>query len=175
MKRIFFSRVHATLQPALSVGRLVGWSVGRLVGRSVTLYFFLWFYFFDLTALSQMFWWPQKWPPPTRTRLRWPCIRPCSSSSSRYLSSSSFLLLFFPLFLLLPYFSFLFFFFYLFLFFFPPFLLPIWVLSLSLRVFSLWVMYIHSVCHLEQGRLHNFVTSSCVGFSCRHISAPHNF
>ena len=32
-----FSRVHATLQPALSVGRLVGWSVGR----SVTLYFFL--------------------------------------------------------------------------------------------------------------------------------------
>ena len=32
---IFFSRVHATLQPALSVGRLVGWSVGRLVGWSV--------------------------------------------------------------------------------------------------------------------------------------------
>ena len=25
---LFFSRVHATLQPALSVGRLVGWSVG---------------------------------------------------------------------------------------------------------------------------------------------------
>ena len=32
-----FSCVHATLQPALSVGR----SVGRLVGWSVTLYFFL--------------------------------------------------------------------------------------------------------------------------------------
>ena len=31
-----FSRMHATLQPALSVGRFVGW----LVGRSVTLYFF---------------------------------------------------------------------------------------------------------------------------------------
>ena len=26
---IFFSRVYATLHPALSVGRLVGWSVGR--------------------------------------------------------------------------------------------------------------------------------------------------
>ena len=63
---IFFSRVHATLQPALSVGRSVGW----LVGRSVTLYFFLWFYFFDLTAPAQMVWWPQIWPLPTRTRLR---------------------------------------------------------------------------------------------------------
>ena len=45
-----FSRVHATLQPALSVG----WSVGRLVGRSVgrsacwsvTLYFFFILLFF---------------------------------------------------------------------------------------------------------------------------------
>ena len=55
-----FSRVHATLQPALSVG--------RLVGRSH--YFFLWFYFFDLTAPAQMTWWPQIWPLPTRTRLR---------------------------------------------------------------------------------------------------------
>ena len=36
-----FSRVHATLQPALSVSRLVGW----LVGRSVTLYFFYDFIF----------------------------------------------------------------------------------------------------------------------------------
>ena len=41
-----FSRVHATLQPALSVGQSVGWSV--------TFYFFLWFYFFDLTAPAQM-------------------------------------------------------------------------------------------------------------------------
>ena len=32
-----FSRVHATLQPALSVGRSVGWLVGRSVSRSVTL------------------------------------------------------------------------------------------------------------------------------------------
>ena len=32
--------MHATLQPALSVGRLVGW----LVGRSVTLYLFHDFY-----------------------------------------------------------------------------------------------------------------------------------
>ena len=39
----FFSRVHATLQPALSVG----WSVGRLVGHTLL---FLWFYFFDLAA-----------------------------------------------------------------------------------------------------------------------------
>ena len=30
---MIFSRVHATLQPALSVGRSVGWSVGRLVGK----------------------------------------------------------------------------------------------------------------------------------------------
>jgi len=37
---ILFSRVHAPLQPALSVG----WSVGWLVGRSVTFYFFLRFY-----------------------------------------------------------------------------------------------------------------------------------
>ena len=34
---LVFSRVHATLQPALSIGRSVGWSVGP----SVTLYFFL--------------------------------------------------------------------------------------------------------------------------------------
>ena len=34
---LIFSRVHATLQPALSVRRLVGWSVGWLVGWSVTL------------------------------------------------------------------------------------------------------------------------------------------
>ena len=37
-KRCVFSRVHATLQPALSVGRSVGWLV--------TLYFFYHFYFF---------------------------------------------------------------------------------------------------------------------------------
>ena len=43
--RMIFSRVHATLQPALSVGR----SVGRLVGRSVTLYFF--YDFISLTSL----------------------------------------------------------------------------------------------------------------------------
>ena len=51
-----FSRVHAILQPALSVD----WSVGRSVGRSVvwlvTLHFFLGFYFFDLTAPAQMVW-----------------------------------------------------------------------------------------------------------------------
>ena len=29
LKRSSFSRVHATLQPALLVGRSVGWSVGR--------------------------------------------------------------------------------------------------------------------------------------------------
>ena len=67
---ILFSRVHATLQPALSVGRSVGRLVGWSVGRSVTLYFFLWFYFFDITAPAQMVWWPQIWPLPTRTRLR---------------------------------------------------------------------------------------------------------
>ena len=32
---LIFSRVHATLQVTLSVGRLVGRSVGRLVGWSV--------------------------------------------------------------------------------------------------------------------------------------------
>ena len=63
--KIIFSRVHATLQPALSVGRSVGWSVGP---SHFT--FFLWFYFFDLTAPAQMVWWPQIWPLPTRTRLR---------------------------------------------------------------------------------------------------------
>ena len=40
-----FSRVHATQQPALSVGRLVG----LLVGWSVTLYFF--YVFISLTTL----------------------------------------------------------------------------------------------------------------------------
>ena len=35
-----FSRVHATLQPALSISRLVSWWVGWSVGWSVTLYFF---------------------------------------------------------------------------------------------------------------------------------------
>ena len=44
-----FNRVHATLQPALSVGQSVGWSVGRSVGRSVTLYFF--YDFISLTSL----------------------------------------------------------------------------------------------------------------------------
>ena len=38
MENYIFSRVHATLQPALSVGRLVGWSVGRLV-RHALLFF----------------------------------------------------------------------------------------------------------------------------------------
>ena len=51
--------------PALSVGRSVGWSVGQS-----HLTFFLWFYFFDLTAPTQMIWWPQIWPLPTRTRLQ---------------------------------------------------------------------------------------------------------
>ena len=40
-----FSRVHATLQPALSVRPSVGWSVGHVL-------LFLWFYFFDLTATA---------------------------------------------------------------------------------------------------------------------------
>ena len=56
----FLSHVHATLQPALSVGRLV---------RHILL--FLWFYFFDLTAPAQMVWW-----------LRKPCIRPCFFTTS---------------------------------------------------------------------------------------------
>ena len=43
-----FSRVHATLQPALSVGQSVGW----LVGWSVTFYFFN--DFFYPTAPAQM-------------------------------------------------------------------------------------------------------------------------
>ena len=43
--RLIFSRVHATLQPALFIGRLVGWSVGW----SVTLYFF--YDFISLTSL----------------------------------------------------------------------------------------------------------------------------
>ena len=51
-----FSHVHATLQ--------------LFVLPLVTLYFFLWFYFFDLTAPANMVWWPQIWPLPTRTRLR---------------------------------------------------------------------------------------------------------
>ena len=40
---VIFSRVHATLQSALSVGWLVGWSVGRSVGWLVghTLLFFM--------------------------------------------------------------------------------------------------------------------------------------
>ena len=46
---MIFSRVHATLYPALSVR----WSVGWLVGRS-PFYFFYSFYFFDLTAPAQM-------------------------------------------------------------------------------------------------------------------------
>ena len=43
LKSMTFSRVHATLQPALSVRRLVG-----------PHFTFLWFYFFDLTAHAQM-------------------------------------------------------------------------------------------------------------------------
>ena len=75
---IFFSRVHATLQLALSVSR----SVGRLVGQSVGhTSLFLWFYFFDLSAPAQIVWWPQTWPLPTCTWLRWPCIPPCFRSS----------------------------------------------------------------------------------------------
>ena len=47
-----FSRVHATLQPALSVGWSVGRSVGRLVGRSVGWSNFTFFYdFISLTSL----------------------------------------------------------------------------------------------------------------------------
>ena len=38
--------MHATLQPALSVG----WLVSRLVGRSVTFYFFYVFFSLDLIA-----------------------------------------------------------------------------------------------------------------------------
>ena len=44
-----FSRVHATLQPALYVGR----SVGRSVGWLVTLYFFYSFYSY-LIIISQL-------------------------------------------------------------------------------------------------------------------------
>ena len=41
---LVFSRVHATLQPALSVGRSVGWSVGRSVGHTLLFFMilFLW-------------------------------------------------------------------------------------------------------------------------------------
>ena len=45
LKEYSFSRVHATLQSAFSVGRSVGWSVGW----SVTLYFF--YDFISLTSL----------------------------------------------------------------------------------------------------------------------------
>ena len=54
---IFLVACCATLHPALSVG------------RSVTLYFFYVFVFFDHTAPFQILWWPQIWPLPTRTRL----------------------------------------------------------------------------------------------------------
>ena len=47
MSCMVFSRVHATLQPALSVGRLVG----RLVGWLVTLYFF-----YDFISLTSLLW-----------------------------------------------------------------------------------------------------------------------
>ena len=48
-KNHIFSRVHATLQPALSIGR----SVGKLVSWSV-IYDFHVFLFCDLTAPAQM-------------------------------------------------------------------------------------------------------------------------
>ena len=56
-----FSRVHATLQPALSVGWLVSRSVGQSVGRSVSrlvghTLLFLGLHFFDRTATAQMVW-----------------------------------------------------------------------------------------------------------------------
>ena len=45
--------------------------VRRSVGWSVTLYFFYVFLFFDHTAPAQILWWPQIWPLPTNTRLRY--------------------------------------------------------------------------------------------------------
>ena len=55
-----FSRVHATLHPALSVRPSVRWSVRPSVGPSVrpsvTLYFFLVFAVYGLTAPAQMIW-----------------------------------------------------------------------------------------------------------------------
>ena len=45
-----FSRVHATLQPTLSVGRLVSWSVGRSVGH-ILLFFIIIFF-----APAKMVW-----------------------------------------------------------------------------------------------------------------------
>ena len=58
--KYFFSRMHATLQPALSVSWLVGWSVGR----SVTLSFFasfwslrvVWNYFESFFVVFGHFW-----------------------------------------------------------------------------------------------------------------------
>ena len=69
----FFSRVHATLQPTLSVCRLVGRSVGR--------WHFAFSTFtggFGVTAPAQLLNWSiSSLPLPTRTRLGQPCIRPC--------------------------------------------------------------------------------------------------
>ena len=60
--RCLFSRVHATLYPALSVGLSVCLSV---VHTLLILWLIL-----DLTAPGQMVKWPQIWPLPTRTQLR---------------------------------------------------------------------------------------------------------
>ena len=55
---VFFSRVHATLHPALlvrqSIGQSVHQSAGPSVGPSITLYFLSFFELFGLTATSNM-------------------------------------------------------------------------------------------------------------------------
>ena len=60
--------------------------VGPSVRWSVTLYFFLVFAVFCLTAPAQMIMWPQIQPLPTCTQLGLPCIRPCLSMQSICLS-----------------------------------------------------------------------------------------
>ena len=50
---LFFSRVHATLQPALSVGRSVGWSVRHTLPFFIDFIYSICFYF---TAPAQVVW-----------------------------------------------------------------------------------------------------------------------
>ena len=64
----FLVACYATLHPAMSVDRSVGWSVGRLVGRS-SFYFFGVFELFKLTSPAQMPWWALSLLLPTCTRL----------------------------------------------------------------------------------------------------------
>ena len=63
-----FSRVHATLQPALSVRPSVGPSIGPPILHALLFGFF--FAVFNLTAAAQMMMQPQIWTLPTCTRLR---------------------------------------------------------------------------------------------------------